>query len=166
MLAFFLWLAVSMAVGPGSAGALPESCPMEKAQYRSMDSQDITAELRTIGDHPGWPSDLALEIHTPAHETYWFLFDRGAARYINLISTTDVTQSGWAPPSHDGGKRPLGDMHYVAADSRLRIDQMVPDAGDEAPFYILLPDFPEILAHRASPAESVSLSFLRFAACE
>lgn len=165
MLTFLFGLAALIA-SHGVADAPSESCPIEKAQYRSLDGQAITAEFRAIGDHRGWPSDLALEIHTPAHETYWFLYDRGAARYITLISTTDVTQPGWAPPPHDGGERPLGEMHYIAADSRLRIDQTLPDAGDQAPFYILLPDFPEILAHRASPAESVSLSFLGLVDCE
>ena len=147
-------------------GASIAQCPIERAHYRSIDDQAITAEFGIVGDHEGWPSDLALGIRTPAQKTYWFLFDRGAARYINLISTTDVKQPGWSPPPHDGGARPLGEMHYIAADGRLRIDRTLPHAGSAAPIYILLPDPPEVLARRALPAESVSLSFLKLADCE
>jgi hypothetical protein len=56
--------------------------------------------------------DLALMLTPSAGLAYWFLFDEGSARYINLISTTDVTLKGWEPPMDAKGGRPLGEMHY------------------------------------------------------
>jgi hypothetical protein len=43
-----------------------------------------------INKRDGWMLDLALMLTPSAGLAYWFLFDEGSKRCINLISTTEV----------------------------------------------------------------------------
>ena len=140
------------------------TCAIEGSSFTGPDG--AVAVFRYIGRHNGWKSDLALGVRAGRRNPFhWFLFDRGSARYINLISTTDVGRPGWSPPSPDGGPRPLGEMHFVAATSTLAVTSALPTSGASAPHYLLLPDLPEVLAHRANPPENVPLYFLKLARC-
>jgi hypothetical protein len=155
----------SWLLGVAAAG-LHASCPIGRATYTARDGAGLTASFHDIGKRLGWLSPLALGVQSArTRRTFWFLFDRGAARRINLISTGDVTQAGWRPPLPDGGMRPLGEMPYLAANADLAFDEHVPTAASPAPKYILLPELPEALAHRASPPESVKLAFFQYEGC-
>jgi hypothetical protein len=147
------------------AGAPIAECPLVQARYAASDNQ-VTARFHAIGRRPGWRSDVALGVRSaPGRPEHWFLFDRGAARRINLISTTDVTKRGWQPPSPDGGARPLGEMTYLAADARKAVIAALPTSASPAPRLIVLPELPEVLARRASPAEDATQPILSFVRC-
>jgi hypothetical protein len=159
---FMTLLVVSSLVGTAVPGKA--ACPIVNSSFAGP--QGALATFRYIGRRAGWFSDLALGIRAAkGHLTHWFLFDRGAARYVNLISTTEVTRKDWKPPSPDGGNRPLGEMRFVAATRDLRILGVVPNSRDTAPVFLLLPDLPEVLAHRAQPPENVGLFFFKLAHC-
>lgn len=90
-----------------ASAAAPPACPTAKARYQLMDAPGFTAGFLAQPSHEGWLTDVAFFVRSaPSGKTYWFLFDRGSARYINMISTTDVTAPGWTPPDADGGPRP------------------------------------------------------------
>ena len=89
------------------------ACTFERAHYVYSANPNITLSFRDVGEHRGWGSTLALDIRDKTSKrNFWFLFDRGSARYINMISTTDVTASNWMPPGDDNKGRPLGEMHF------------------------------------------------------
>jgi len=158
--ALTFFAAISMC---GSVPAL-SACPIVNATYSGDDG--ATATFRQVARQGLWVSDLALGVRgATGHPIHWFLFDQGSARYINLISTTDVTRKGWMPPSADGGERPLGDTHFIAVARSLAVILRVPTSRDSAPEYLLLPDLPEVLAHRASPPEDMGLFFFKLAHC-
>jgi hypothetical protein len=146
-----------------SAPAL-SACPIVDSSFSG--DRGAFATFRSVGRRPGWPSDIALGVRAgrgmPMH---WFLFDRGSARYINLISTGDVSKKGWTPPSSDGGYRPLGEMHFVSATKTLVVSERIPTSQDAAPTYLLLPDLPEVLTRRATPPEDIHLFFFRLRHC-
>jgi hypothetical protein len=56
-------------------------------------------------------------------------------------------------------------MHFISAARSLAVILRVPTSRDTAPEYLLLPDLPEILAHRASPPENVGLFFFKLTHC-
>jgi hypothetical protein len=148
----------------GTATPANAACPIANSSFAGP--RDALATFRYIGRRSGWVSDLALGVRAAkGHATHWFLFDRGAARYVNLISTTDVTRKDWKPPSPDGGSRPLGEMHFLAATRDLHLLGDVPSSRDAAPSYLLLPDLPEVLAHRGQPPENIELFFFKLAHC-
>src|SRR6185295_7617599 len=99
-------------IGLMLAASIPaqSGCPIERAAYAMRGDARLTASFRDVGTHAGWPGRLAFGVRSArTNRTLWFLFDRGAARRINLISTEDVTRPGWRPPEADGGRRPLGE---------------------------------------------------------
>ena len=152
------------------AGAPPPiwDCPTERARYELMGAPGFTAGFRPEPKRPGWPTDVSFFVRSAASgKTFWFLFDRGTARYVNMISTTDVTAPGWAPPDPDGGVRPLGDMHYLAADAALKFDPLAPRQGAPAPAYVLLPDLAEKLwyGQRDGAKEAAPTAFFKFKDC-
>jgi len=154
-------LTVVLALAPVCAHA----CPVEQAHYAMEGVPGVEAGFSPVGHHAGWKSDVALYVRTPAHMDY-FLFDQGSARYVRLISTTDVTASGWKPPDPDGGVRPLGSMEYFSlhADGSFYQD-VIPKAGDEAPARIFLPDLAEVMWYRGEPRQDVPHAFLILARC-
>lgn len=156
--------AVTTAVALNAGVPAVAACPIVGSRYTG--EHGAVATFRNVGRRTGWVSDLALGIQGgQGLPTHWFLFDRGSARYINLISTTDVTRKGWAPPSPDGGERPLGDMHFISATRSLAVTPTVPTSRDAAPSYLMLPDLPEVLARRATPPEDIRLFFFKLAHC-
>ncbi len=150
---------------PASAKAV---CKTAGAHYRMIDWPGFTARFIPIGKRPGWKSDVALEVGSrQSGRRYWFLFDGGTARYVNMISTTDVQGAGWAPPPPDGGDRPLREMHYMATNAGLRFDIDMPAAAQPAPTYILLPDLSEVLHYgqRGGPIDDAPTAFFKLEGC-
>jgi hypothetical protein len=139
------------------------ACPITGATYSTPSG--ARAEFRSVGSI-GWMSDLAIGVRSGTNRpTHWFLFDRGSARYINLISTTDVTRAGWRPPSADGGVRPLGETHFVAASRDLVVSEEVPTSHTAVPYYLFFPDLPELLAHSPIPPEDMTQAIFKLARC-
>ena len=157
-------MSIFVAASLGSAAPAFATCPIAGSSFAGP--RGAVAIFRYVGRYSGWPSDIALGVRSgQGRPTHWFLFDRGAARYINLISTTDVTSRNWKPPTPDGGERPLGDMHFVSTTASLAVVHGIPNSRDAAPSRLFLPDLPEVLAHRASPPEDVQLFFFKLVRC-
>jgi hypothetical protein len=98
------------------------------------------------------------------------MFDQGSARYVNLISTFDVTKPGWHPPGPDGpaSERPYGHMHYLSADQGLTFSLDFPTQRKPVlPMYILLPDLPELMWYGTPPMEreGAPLAFFKLQPC-
>jgi hypothetical protein len=155
-----------------SVASLPagQPCRVEDATYTLSADPAFTAGFRSRPPIAGWLTDVFFYVRSAkSGRTYWFMFDEGSARYVTLISTTDVTRPDWRPPSPDGGPRPLGDMTYIAADRQLRFQQReIPKRRDVAPYYVLLPDLPEKLWY-AMPLEwgreGVPMGFFKQSGC-
>ncbi len=154
---------------PAMASAdAPTGCKTATARYEMMGAPGFTAGFLPQAEHQGWQTDTAFFVRSAASgKSFWFLFDRGSARYINMISTTDVTAPGWAPPSPDGGVRPLGEMHYLAADRALTFDPELPRQDAPAPTYVLLPDLAQTLWHgqRNGAKEEAPTAFFKLVSC-
>lgn len=146
----------------------PAGCPIERAHYTSSEGGSSNSELyfSKIDKKTTFASDLALGIKSePGKKPYWFLYDRGSARYINLISTTDVKMPSWVPPSPDGGTRPLGEMHYIAIDKNLQQIQSIPTSKSNAPELIVLPDVQEIFYYKTADHANVASVVFKFSYC-
>jgi hypothetical protein len=127
----------------------------------------MEAGFRRVPKVAGWLTDLAFYVRSAkSNKTYWFLFDQGTARYVNLISTEDVEKRGWSPPPSDGGVRPLGSMHYLASKDGLAYTLSLPDQRQAPPRYILLPDLPEVLWYLANPREDVPVAVFKRVGCK
>jgi hypothetical protein len=155
---------------PASAYAAPQ-CVVEHARYVSMSDPQWSAGFQLVPQNPGWVTNVAFAIRSAAtNRTYWFLFDAGSAKSVNMISTVDVTRPGWHPPAPDGpsSERPLGEMHYLPADSQFAFSLTLPKPGRPAPAYILLPDLPEVMWYRADVAarEAAPLAFFKLSGCD
>lgn len=151
-----------------TSSAATTNCSAASARYEMMGAPGFTAGFRPTSNYPGWLTDVAFFVHSDhSKRTFWFLFDAGTARYINLISTTDVADASWTPPPHDGGDRPLGEMHYMAADSNLKFSLTLPRQTSPAPTYILLPDLSERLRYgqAGSAKEDVPVAFFKLTGC-
>ncbi len=156
-----------LAQAPLAASVAP-NCTIDHARYVLRGAPDYSAGFHVIGDYETLISDLALFVRSgKTGRTFWFFFDQGSGRYIYLHSTTDVLAPGWQPPDPDGGDRPLGQMHYMAADADLSFSLVLPQSGQPAPTYILLPDLPDVMWYRVrEPQESVPLAFFELSDCE
>lgn len=141
------------------------ACNVENARYVHTVDKGVTLEFRNVGKREGWISPLAVEVHFPA-TVQWFLFDRGAARYVYLISTTDVTKKDWTPTGEKAAARPLGSMTYFAWDKQSSITDRIPMPGDIAPETIFLPDLPDKMASLARPPVNVTPGFFKFSSCK
>jgi hypothetical protein len=149
-------LALCANVAVAAATTVLPSCTVAHAHYHLSSQPAFKLSFVSIGKRDGWISDLALELKTSTGPTYWFLFDEGSARYINLISTTDVNLEGWEPPTDANGIRPLGEMHYFAWTRDYRFDESVPVSATLAPERIFLPDLTDAMWYRASPRQGLS----------
>jgi hypothetical protein len=160
--------ALSIAGFAATSWAAPTNCKVANARYEMMGAPGLTAGFRPVGNHPGWLTNVAFFVHSDqSKRTFWFLFDAGTARYITLISTTDVSAQGWTPPPPDGGDHPLGSMHYMGADSNLRFSMTLPRHTTPAPTYILLPDLSEKLRYGQAGAakEDVPVASFKLKGC-
>jgi hypothetical protein len=171
MRAIIATAALALLAIPGLAAAsaaAPTNCKAAGARYEMMGAPGLTAGFRPMASHTGWLTDVAFFVHSDhSKKTFWFLFDAGTARYINLISTTDVTQTSWTPPPPDGGDRALGEMHYMAADAALKFSLELPRQTTTPPAYILLPDLSEKLRYgqAGGDREDVPVAFFKLKGC-
>ena len=86
-------------------------CWHDRAQIYDYGRQETSARFYPISRRDWGRGDVALGGRGAAGPPeHWFLFDRGAAGRIKLVSTTDVTRQSWHLPSPGGGMRPLGEM--------------------------------------------------------
>ena len=137
------------------AETAPPSCNVERAHYHLSSQPAFELSFVRVGQRDGWVSDLSLKLTSTGGPSYWFLFDEGSARYINLISTKDVTASDWQPPTDAKSDRPLGQMHYFAWSGDYRFHDLAPRSATPAPERIFLPDLAEVMWYRVSPRRSV-----------
>lgn len=167
-LAWVSMLGLALAFAGTAAASEAAICPVERSHYGSTADPAWSAGFKAIGKKKGWISDLAFYVRSAkTKHTYWFLFDAGSARYVNLISTFDVTKPGWHPPGADGpsSERPLGEMHYLGADKDLGFSLAIPAQSKPAPAYILLPDLPEVMWYKAATRENAPL-FFKWQSCD
>jgi len=151
---FGLYAAAVMAaasLGIGSPVHGTERCQTSKAHYTLSSDKRFSISFVTVGKQEGWGSDVALRIDTKGNPSYWFMFDGGSARYVNMISTTDVKAAHWTPPTGDSGPRPMGEMHYFAWSGKCNFDTDYPQSGATAPERIFLPDLSETMWYRGNP---------------
>lgn len=144
-----------VSLGSLSSAQATEACPLNEAHYTLSSDKRITIRFVPVGKQEGWGSDVALRIDTQGSPSYWFMFDGGSARYVNMISTTDVKAPHWTPPTGDAGPRPMGEMHYFAWSGKYDFDLAYPQAGSKPPERIFLPDLSETLWYRANPRVDV-----------
>jgi len=127
-------------------------CSVAQAHYVSMADQKWTAGFKLVGKRPGWLSDVVFFVRSAkSKHTYQFDFDAGTARYVNLISTSN-----------------LGEMHYLSADEQLQFSLDIPKRKTLAPTYILLPDLQEVMWYQTPPMEreSAPLAFFKLRSCD
>jgi len=166
----FTRIAVPFLVMAFSTPALAEgACPIERANYVSVDDPKFTAGFAIKPPGGQFVSDLAFYVHSGAtSRTFWFLFDAGSARYMTLISTQDVTAKDWRPPDPDGPKNhpyPSFEMHYLQSDSGLHFRYNAPRYGQAAPAYILLPDLAERMWYAIEPREGAPVGVFKLSNC-
>ena len=127
------------------------ACTYEKAHYVYSSNPSLSVSFTNIGKRENVLSTIALQLSDKqSGASFWFLFDAGSARYITMISTSDVRSPGWEPPT-DGSPRLLCSMHFFAWSKRMVFDENLPMAGARAPDTIFLPDLSETLWYRAEP---------------
>lgn len=132
---------------PASAGA----CGFAKASYTYTGDASVTARFdRSDKLSSGWLSDRYVEV-TVGNEKLYFLFDRGSARQINLISSENPQA---AVPAPDGGVRPYGSVTFISWDRRNRVDESIPHGSP--PEFFLIPELPEKLMHAGSKPIPIS----------
>ncbi len=160
-------LALACPVLTASPVGAAQACPTEHARYELTADPTFTAGFHRIGKIEGVLSDLGFFIHSSrTGRTYWFFFDWGTARYINLISTNDFTAPGWRPDIDDGRKRPPpGDMHLLQADNHYRFSLELPKHHARPPAVILIPDLRRAFADNGMHDEQPPLSFFRLTSC-
>lgn len=140
-----------------------QACTFEQAHYRYSTNPDIEVSFKKLDKGAGWMSDLALHLTIRGGESYWFLFDGGSARYINMISVGDAGAPGWKAPGSEGAKGPLHDMHFFAWSKANVFFESMPMPGLPAPDIIFLPDLSETLWYVARPRVGVGHGlFLRY----
>ena len=145
-----------------------KTCRVEQARYAMLGHPGFTAGFQALPKGSKTLTDVAFFFQSEAtNRSFWFLFDRGSARYINMISTPDnPTSKGVRAPLNDDDARPLGEMHYLPADRGLKFSLTLPAKGQTAPAYILLPDLSEAMWYRApEPREDVPLAIFKLSGC-
>lgn len=128
-----VWLMIALAAAA--------QCPVERAQYVLRDDPAVTASFVVVEGGEHWPSNLAMTVRSKTGQTTWWLpWNGGTNNLQNITSTTDVTAGDWQPPSPDGGPRPYGSREYLGFDAAYNVVPAVPQAGQEAPAHMLIPN--------------------------
>jgi hypothetical protein len=145
------------------------ACEAAGAAYISVDDPGFTAGFAPKPPGGRFVSDLAFYVHSAAtRRTFWFLFDAGSARYMNLIAALDINAKDWHPPDPDGpGHRPERgfDMTYLQSGAGLHFRHDAPRQGGTAPVYILLPDLAERMWYAADPREDAPVGVFKRLHC-
>ena len=165
MLRRFLFLPLVLALCAPALAA----CPAERARYVSVDDPRFTAGFAPKPPGGEWHGNLAFHLQSAGSgKTYWFFFDSGLARYMNLLSMGDITAPDWhvPGPDEDKGRGPLMPMHYLQGDAGLHFEYRQPQFGGPAPLYIFLPDLAESMWYWARPRESAPAGIFKLTGCE
>lgn len=153
-------------LGSLSSVRAAETCKLPNAHYTLSSDKRFSIRFIPVGKHEDWGSDVALRIDTKGGPSYWFMFDGGSARYVNMISTTDVKASSWIPPTGDTGTRPMGEMHYFAWSGKYAFHAEYPQSTSAAPERIFLPDLSEAMWYRANPRLDVKYGVFVLDGCK
>lgn len=146
-------------VSPSNSTAAPHtpSCPVDHAHYR-YSGGDGEADLSVLPGLTGFTSKVLLHVRVSGRNDFWFLFDQGSGRYVRLVSITNPNKPGWTPPEPDGGERPLPGQTFFAWNDDLKIAPSMPQKGDRAPGYMLLPDLPEALWYGMRDGQRIAVA--------
>lgn len=159
-----LGLAAALALTKPADGA--PACRMENARYELREQPEYKAGFAPLPKGVRWKDNVAFYVRSGlTRKVYWFLFDRGSAPRINMISMGDPRSPAWRLPENGDGRGPLGEMLYLQADDALRFSLELPQSGQKAPHYVLLPDLPEKLRYAAEPSENTPLGFFVLTGC-
>lgn len=117
-------------------------CQVERARYVLRDDPAVTAFFVIVDSGEHWPSNLAMAVRSQktGETTWWLPWNGGTNNLQNITSTTDVRAGDWQPPSPDGGPRPYGSREYLGFDAAYNVIPAVPQAGQEAPAHMLIPN--------------------------
>jgi hypothetical protein len=143
-------------------------CQLEAARYALRGEPTITAHFQDIPQAPDWLTNVALNIDFAEEgDGFWWLFDQGSARFLNMISTTDVNKPGWVPPSDTSRERgPLGETHVWFATKDYRLSYRMPKRRQTAPQHIFIPDLEDLMWHTAYPARTAPTGFFDLVSCK
>jgi hypothetical protein len=156
--------AVAAALVPVAAHA-QTNCPLERAHYELRGRPDVTAGFQAVPKQVHLLTKWSLHVDFAKEgDHFWWFFDWGSARYLNMISTTDVTRPGWRP-SDDRSTGPLGEMHVWFADAKYNLNYKLPDQDGAAPRHIFIPDLEEAMWYTADPRRGVPTAFFDFTRC-
>lgn len=92
MIRMIAWcLALSCAAAHPAVASAESACEAAGATYVSVDDAGFTAGFAVMPP-ARYYRGLAPYVRSAAtHRTFWFQFDSGSARYMNLMSIMDVT---------------------------------------------------------------------------
>lgn len=144
----FIGRAMALLVGV-AAISHAHACSFEQAHYRYTANHDIEVSFKRLGKRSGWMSNLALHLTIRGGASYWFMFDRGSAHYINMISVEDTSVPGWTASGNELPQGPLQAMHFFAWSKGGMFFESLPMEGLPAPDTIFLPDLSEALWYQA-----------------
>jgi hypothetical protein len=140
------------------------ACPIERARYVMSHDRQFTAGFVPIKKYDGWPTDLAIFVHSAnTKATYWFVLDRASLSRIDLIPTTDVRTKAWRPPQER--RLSVEGTGYLATDVHRIFLTGIPDRGSKPPRYFLLPDLPELLRYHFNTREDAPWDFFSLNRC-
>ena len=144
------------------------ACPVEQARYALRTEPTVSARFMRLESGADWPQGLALRLDFHGRREWFLPWNGGTDGRQNISSTLDPTRPGWAPPSPDGGPRPLGDFEYIGLDETYRLLTSAPTRGETAPAHFLIPHLDDALRHPPSdrPRDSIPRQFFDLVACE
>lgn len=149
-----------------SAGAVAASgCPVPQAQY-AYSAGSAVATFVALPHLTGFISKVALHVIIDGKRSYWFLFDGGTSRVVQLISVNDPTLQDWVPPDPDSRRgRPLADQTFLSWNDDMKILSVPPDIGTDAPRYFIIPELPDTLWYNLRDRVSLAPGIFHVARC-
>jgi hypothetical protein len=164
----FMVVGVLAALMVPVAAHAQSGCELEQARYVLRGEPSVTAHFQDIPQYPGWLTNVVLKVDFAKEgDGFWWLFDQGSARFLNMISTTDVNKPGWVPPSDTNRERgPLGETHVWFATRDYRLSYRLPQQRQTAPQHIFIPDLEELMWYDAEPRRGVPTAFFDLVSCK
>ena len=119
-----------------------DACDFSKASYVYTGAKNITAKFEQSEKIPiSWLTNRYIKVIV-GDKKLFFLFDKGSAKQISLMSSMDPNVM---VPTPDGGVRPYGDLTFISWDKENKVDTSIPI--NAPPEYFLIPELAERLAH-------------------
>lgn len=160
-----LAIAVLFALLSPFAAKATTTCPVERAHYGLRGRPDVTAGFTALPKGAGTISNVGFHVDFAREgDHFWWFFDRGSARYLTMISTTDFTKPGWrhVMDTDDG---PLHGGPVWFADDRYNLNYDVPALGGAAPRHIFVADLEEAMWYQANRRRGVPTAFFDLTGC-